>query len=136
MTKNAAALDEKVYVSLLKAEVRRWAERIGAEPKEVHVRPMKKKWASCSSAGRLTFDSAILRQPISFRDQVIVHELIHLKVPNHGPLFRSLLRAHLGDAANGPFPDVGRRWPVLATNRRVQRGRLSPKKKRGPRDAG
>jgi len=24
---------------------------------------------------------------------VIVHELLHLKVPNHGPLFRALLLA-------------------------------------------
>jgi predicted metal-dependent hydrolase len=27
---------------------------------------------------------------------VIVEELLHLKVPNHGKLFRSLLRAYLG----------------------------------------
>lgn len=93
---------------MFKAEVRRWAERIGAEPKEVHVRRMKRKWASCSSAGRLTFDSAILSEPTAFRDQVVVHELLHLKVPNHGPLFRSLLRAHLGNAAAESLPDVGR----------------------------
>jgi hypothetical protein len=31
---------------------------------------------------------------------VIVHELINLKVPNHGPVFRSLLKVYLpqGDA--------------------------------------
>ena len=28
--------------------------------------------------------------------EVIVHELLHLKVPNHGRLFRALLRAYLG----------------------------------------
>lgn len=37
----------------------------------------------------------LLRQPASFRAEAIVHELLHLKVPNHGPLFRSLLRAYL-----------------------------------------
>ncbi|HQU72418.1 MAG TPA: M48 family metallopeptidase, partial [Calditrichia bacterium] len=30
-------------------------------------------------------------------DYVIVHELLHLKVPNHGKLWKSLMRAHLGD---------------------------------------
>jgi predicted metal-dependent hydrolase len=30
---------------------------------------------------------------------VIVHELVHLKVPNHGKLFRSLVRAYLTEAA-------------------------------------
>jgi predicted metal-dependent hydrolase len=106
MTKSAAVLlDDRVHVSSFKAEVRRWAERIGAEPKEVRVRPMKRKWASCSSAGRLTFDSAILNEPTAFRDQVVVHELLHLKVPNHGPLFRSMLRAHLGADGRIAGPD-------------------------------
>jgi predicted metal-dependent hydrolase len=32
-------------------------------------------------------------------DYVIVHELLHFNVPNHGPLWKSLMRAHLGDYA-------------------------------------
>jgi len=28
---------------------------------------------------------------------VIVHELLHSSVPNHGKLWKSLMRAHLGD---------------------------------------
>ena len=39
---------------------------------------------------------ALLMQPAKFRREAIVHELLHLKVPNHGKLFRSLLRAYLG----------------------------------------
>ncbi len=27
----------------------------------------------------------------------IVHELLHFSVPNHGKLWKSLMRAHLGD---------------------------------------
>jgi predicted metal-dependent hydrolase len=73
-----------------------WARKIGVEPKEIHLRPMKRKWASCSTKGRLTFDTGLLSQPAAFRREVIVHELLHLKVPNHGPVFRSLLRAYLG----------------------------------------
>ena len=30
-------------------------------------------------------------------DYVIVHELLHFKVPNHGKLWKSLMRAHLGN---------------------------------------
>jgi predicted metal-dependent hydrolase len=58
---------------------------------------MKRKWASCSSRGRLTFDADLLRQPAERRAEVIVHELLHLRVPNHGPLFRALLRAYLSE---------------------------------------
>lgn len=82
---------------LFRAEVKVWAQRIGVEPKEIRLRAMSRKWASCSSNGRLTFDTGLLRQPAAFRREVIVHELLHLKVPNHGPLFRSLLRAYLAD---------------------------------------
>ena len=31
------------------------------------------------------------------RDQAIVHELLHFFVPNHGKLWKSLMRAHLGE---------------------------------------
>jgi len=30
-------------------------------------------------------------------DYVIVHELLHFKVPNHGKLWKSLMHVHLGD---------------------------------------
>jgi len=33
----------------------------------------------------------------SLWDYVIVHELLHLSVPNHGRLWKALMRAHLGD---------------------------------------
>lgn len=92
-------LEELVPAEVLKSEVLTWAQRIGVTPKEIHVRPMKRKWASCSSLGRLTFSTDLLRQPAGFRAQVIVHELLHLKVLNHGPLFRALERAYLAKAA-------------------------------------
>jgi len=90
-------LEEAVPVELFKAEVRAWARRIGVEPNEIHIRPMRRKWASCSSSGRLTFDVDLLRQPARFRAEVVVHELLHLKVPNHGKLFHALLRAYLAE---------------------------------------
>lgn len=88
-------LEDAVPVEVFKSEVYVWARRIGVEPREIHVRPMKRKWASCSSKGRLTFNVELLKEDADFRREVIVHELLHLKVPNHGRLFRSLLRAYL-----------------------------------------
>ena len=58
---------------------------------------MRRKWASCSTAGTVSFSLDLLAQPAPFREYVIVHELLHLKVPNHGKLFKSLLRAYLPD---------------------------------------
>ncbi|MDQ3751956.1 MAG: M48 family metallopeptidase [Actinomycetota bacterium] len=78
-----------------KLEVQDWAERIGVSPSEIHVRPMERKWGSCSTTGRVTFSRDLLEQPEGTRTEVIVHELLHLKVPNHGPLFRGLERAYI-----------------------------------------
>jgi hypothetical protein len=72
-----------------------WAARLKVGPSQVHLRPMSRKWASCSTLGRVTFSYALMRQPVEFREYVIVHELLHLRVPNHGRLFRSLMSVHL-----------------------------------------
>lgn len=90
-------LEETVPLEVFKSEIIAWAKKIGVEPKEIRVRSMKRKWASCSSNGRLTFNTELLKEPASFRREVIVHELLHLKVPNHGRVFRSLLRAFLAN---------------------------------------
>jgi predicted metal-dependent hydrolase len=45
----------------------------------------------------LTFDESLLSTPHDFQDYVIVHELLHVGVANHGKLWKSLMRAHLGD---------------------------------------
>jgi hypothetical protein len=29
------------------------------------------------------------------RKEIIIHELLHLKVPNHGKLFKALLKAYM-----------------------------------------
>jgi predicted metal-dependent hydrolase len=97
--KASATLEQIVPGQVFKAEVLSWARRIGVDPKEIRLRLMKSKWASCSSSGRLTFNTDILRQPGTFRREAIVHELLHLKVPNHGKLFKSLMRAYLSERA-------------------------------------
>lgn len=74
-----------------------WAARLDVRVRSVTIRKMRNKWASCSTAGRLTFDESLLAKSSHLQDYVIVHELLHLNVPNHGKLWKSLMRAHLGD---------------------------------------
>lgn len=89
------SLETAVPRAVMRAEVAAWALRLEVEYRDIQFRSMKRKWASCSSHGRLTFDTELLTKPADFRAEVIVHELLHLRVPNHGKLFRSVLRAHL-----------------------------------------
>jgi predicted metal-dependent hydrolase len=44
----------------------------------------------CSTAGTITPADDLGTQVGSFQDYVIVHELLHLKVPNHGKVFNAL----------------------------------------------
>jgi predicted metal-dependent hydrolase len=88
-------LEKVVPVSIFRSEVHAWAKRIGVSPKEIRLRPMKRKWASCSNRGRLTFDTGLLHESASFRREAIVHELLHMKVPNHGKVFKALLKTYL-----------------------------------------
>jgi predicted metal-dependent hydrolase len=88
-------LSDPIEAEAFKSEVRSWAGRLEVEPSEIHLVGMRHKWASCSPLGRVTFDIALLSQPEAFRREVIIHELLHLKLPNHGRLFKALLRAHM-----------------------------------------
>ena len=81
----------------LKARVLDWAARLDVEVRSITVRPMARKWASCSTRGNLTFGMAVLDLGRDLQDYVIVHELLHLRVPNHGRLWKILMRLHLGD---------------------------------------
>lgn len=86
-----------------KLRVAHWSEKLRVRPTEVRIQEMRRKWASCSAAGRLFFSLDLLGKTQSFQDFVIVHELLHLKIPNHGRLFKSLLRAHLGHSTVDRF---------------------------------
>jgi predicted metal-dependent hydrolase len=66
----------------------------------IYVQAMKKKWASCRPAARkLYFSADLSEEPKSFRDAVIVHELLHLRLSNHGKLFKSLMDSFVPDWA-------------------------------------
>jgi len=80
-----------------KERVRYWANKLEVKVTSISIRAMKTKWASCSTTGRMTFDTSLLELRHKLQDYVIVHELLHSRVPNHGKLWKSLMHAHLGD---------------------------------------
>jgi predicted metal-dependent hydrolase len=101
MTTTAEPLTPSANTSALKqafkARVRAWAQKLEVPVVWLAVRPMRHKWASCSSNGHLHFSSDLLDLDPDLWDYVIVHELLHLCIPNHGRLWKALMRAHLGD---------------------------------------
>ncbi len=92
----------------MRGEIRHWAEKLGVKPRRVQIQRMTTKWASCSNTGRICFSLELLDEPASFREVVIVHELLHLLVPNHGKLFKSLMKAYLPEWEARAAGRVGR----------------------------
>lgn len=86
-----------------------WAHKLNVQPAQIRVQRMTRKWASCSTAGWVTFADDLFRQPRSFQEYVIVHELLHLRLPNHGRLFKALLNVYLPRSrrvAHGASPGI------------------------------
>ena len=83
--------------TVLCERVASWARRLNVQPRQVRVQQMTRKWGSCSAAGVITLATDLVDQDVGFQDFVIVHELLHLRVPNHGKLFKALLTAHVPD---------------------------------------
>lgn len=81
----------------LRRRVAYWAERLHVPTPSVRVREMTRKWGSCSTAGTITLATDLDHQDIEFQNFVIVHELLHLRITNHGKLFKAFMTAHLPD---------------------------------------
>ena len=80
-----------------KDRVKEVAGKMDIQVRTLALRPMKNKWASCSTDGNLNFNKQLLVLDKELGDYVIVHELLHFNVPNHGKLWKSLMTAYLGD---------------------------------------
>ena len=51
---------------------------------------------SCSSKGNINLNMRLILLPEHLQDYVILHELCHLRYPDHGPAFHALLDSLLG----------------------------------------
>lgn len=60
-------------------------------PTQFAVRTLRRRWGSCSSKGKITISSELVKLDEVYLEYVIVHELCHLRHPNHGKEFYKLL---------------------------------------------
>ncbi|MCI0384535.1 M48 family metallopeptidase [Streptomyces sp. CNQ085] len=74
-----------------------WAERLASPPVDLVVRPLGYRWGSCSDRGALNIHWAVMQLPAALVDYVLVHELAHLREPNHSPAFWRLVGRVLPD---------------------------------------
>lgn len=75
------------------AAVEREATRLDVRPGSVSIRDQRTRWGSCSSRGTLSFSWRLVVPPPGVLDYVVVHELCHLREPNHSRAFWALVEA-------------------------------------------
>ncbi len=76
----------------------KWEEQLGVNAKEWKIKKMKTKWGSCNQeARRLWFNLELSKVDDYALDYVVMHELVHLKVRNHGKQFIQILNKNMSD---------------------------------------
>ena len=77
----------------LTEKTNRYAAIMGLTPQSVFVKDYKARWGSCFPDGKISYNWRIIIAPHHIVDYVVVHELCHLKHPNHSPAYwRSVKR--------------------------------------------
>lgn len=80
------------FLGLVRGFSGRYSQVLAASPAGIGFRRMKSKWGSCSSLGKITLNTWLQVLPDELVAFVVFHELAHLKVHNHGPAFKALVR--------------------------------------------
>jgi len=80
--------EAKVY---LPKRLKELAEKYGFKYQDVSIKNTKTRWGSCSFTNNINLNLHLMRVPEHLIDYVLVHELTHTVVKNHGEKFWLLL---------------------------------------------
>jgi predicted metal-dependent hydrolase len=88
VSESAARVGARELVSALAEEE---AKRLGVAYGRIRIGGQRTLWGSCSPRGTLSFNWRLVLAPLEVLDYVVVHELCHLRVPNHSRDFWRLV---------------------------------------------
>ena len=88
VSESAARAGARELVSALAEEE---AEQLGVAYRRIRIGGQRTLWGSCSRGGTLSFNWRLVLAPLEVLDYVVVHELCHLRVPNHSRDFWGLV---------------------------------------------
>lgn len=70
---------------------------MGLTPTSLLLKDQEKRWGSCTQKGELLINWRIMMAPLRIVDYVVVHEMAHLKIPDHSEAFWSFIRSVIPD---------------------------------------
>ena len=91
-----AALKDRAW-QVLPEKVAYYSEKMGMKPTGIKITTARTRYGSCSGKNSLCFSCFLMNCPEEAIDLVVVHELCHIRVKNHGPQFYALLAQVLPD---------------------------------------
>lgn len=82
--------------AILVPKLRSAALQYGFSYGRIAIKNNVSNWGSCSTRGNINLNMRLILLPEHLQDYVILHELCHLRHPDHGPQFHALLDSLLG----------------------------------------
>lgn len=73
------------------------ASSLRMPPPKIVIRRMGKRWGSCTETGNILINVELIKTPLDCIEYLIMHELCHLRVHNHGPAYYRLLARCMPD---------------------------------------
>ena len=87
---------------VLAERVTYYAAKTGLRPQAVEVVAWRRRWGDCKGTERVVrFNWRIMQAPLPVVDYLVVHELAHLREPNHSRRFWHLVGSIAPDFAQG-----------------------------------
>jgi len=72
-------------------------EKFSTKPTSIKVIELRNRWASWTPKNGLNFHWKCIMAPVSVLDYIIIHEMVHLKYPNHSADFWNELDKKMPD---------------------------------------
>lgn len=75
--------------------IQKWEQRLNVRLAGYYLRRMKTRWGTCNTRTRhIRLNTELVTKPSHLFEYVLVHEMVHLIVPNHGARFVALMNEH------------------------------------------
>ena len=88
--------------AVLPPRLKTLADRYGFTYNRVTIKHNTSNWGSCSTKGNINLNLNLMRVARPLQDYILLHELTHLKHPNHGPRFHDELERLLAVHFSSP----------------------------------